>query len=170
MHLLDEVKPIYWLLMLTVVFFLVLFFMPMLWEMNLVTVQWVWKFFTSFLPAVRLFYFYFLEYYTAFVILNPAILSYCYVQFYLLVWQQVELIMVRILYKNINIWVICSVPYVYNYWNFYFHTPTSFPRLCSVLWWSPCSHDSWIKSCNFFPFRCNWIYTFNHTYSWYLFL
>ena len=39
MHLLDEVKPIYWLLMLTIVFFLVLFFMPMLWEMNLVTVQ-----------------------------------------------------------------------------------------------------------------------------------
>ena len=39
MHLLNEVKPIYWLLMLTVVFFLVLFFMPMLWEMNLVTVQ-----------------------------------------------------------------------------------------------------------------------------------
>ena len=39
MHLLDEVRPIYWLLMLTVVFFLVLFFMPMLWEMNLVTVQ-----------------------------------------------------------------------------------------------------------------------------------
>ncbi len=38
MHLLDEVKPIYWLLILTVVFFLVLFFMPMLWEMNLVTV------------------------------------------------------------------------------------------------------------------------------------
>lgn len=38
MHLLDEVKPIYWLLMLTVVFFIVLFFMPMLWEMNLVTV------------------------------------------------------------------------------------------------------------------------------------
>ena len=39
MHLLDEVKPIYWLLMLTVVFFLVLFFMPLLWEMDLVTVQ-----------------------------------------------------------------------------------------------------------------------------------
>ena len=39
MHLLDEVKPIYWLLILTVVFFLVLFFMPLLWEMNLVTVQ-----------------------------------------------------------------------------------------------------------------------------------
>lgn len=38
MHLLDEVKPIYWLLILTVVFFLVLFFIPMLWEMNLVTV------------------------------------------------------------------------------------------------------------------------------------
>ena len=27
MHLLDEVKPIYWLLMLTVIFFLVLFFL-----------------------------------------------------------------------------------------------------------------------------------------------
>ena len=39
MHLLDEVKPIFWLLILTVVFFIVLFFMPMLWEMNLVTVQ-----------------------------------------------------------------------------------------------------------------------------------
>jgi len=39
MHLLDEVKPIYWLLILTTVFFFVLFFMPMLWEMNLVTVQ-----------------------------------------------------------------------------------------------------------------------------------
>jgi len=39
MHLLDEVKPIYWLLALTVVFFFVLFFMPMLWEMNLVTVE-----------------------------------------------------------------------------------------------------------------------------------
>ena len=38
MHLLDEVKPIYWLLILTFVFFLVLFFIPMLWEMNLVTV------------------------------------------------------------------------------------------------------------------------------------
>ena len=39
MHLLNEVKPIYWLLILTAVFFVVLFFMPMLWEMNLVTVQ-----------------------------------------------------------------------------------------------------------------------------------
>ncbi len=39
MHLFNEVKPIYWILMLTVVFFLVLFFMPMLWEMNLVTTQ-----------------------------------------------------------------------------------------------------------------------------------
>ncbi len=38
MHLFDEVKPIYWLLILTFVFFLVLFFIPMLWEMNLVTV------------------------------------------------------------------------------------------------------------------------------------
>ena len=38
-HVLDEVKPIYWLLALTVVFFFVLFFMPMLWEMNLVTVE-----------------------------------------------------------------------------------------------------------------------------------
>lgn len=38
MHLLDEVKPIYWLLILTAIFFVVLFFMPMLWEMNLVTV------------------------------------------------------------------------------------------------------------------------------------
>ena len=39
MHLLDEVRPIYWLLILTFVFFLVLFFIPMLWEMNLVTIQ-----------------------------------------------------------------------------------------------------------------------------------
>ena len=39
MHLLDEVKPIYWLLIFTIIFFVVLFFMPMLWEMNLVTVQ-----------------------------------------------------------------------------------------------------------------------------------
>ena len=39
MHLLDEVKPIYWLLILTIIFFVVLFFMPMLWEMNLVAVQ-----------------------------------------------------------------------------------------------------------------------------------
>ena len=39
MHLLDEVKPIYWLLIFTIIFFIVLFFMPMLWEMNLVTVQ-----------------------------------------------------------------------------------------------------------------------------------
>ena len=37
MHLLDEVKPIYWLLILTTIFFIVLFFMPLLWEMNLVT-------------------------------------------------------------------------------------------------------------------------------------
>ena len=36
MHLFNEVKPIYWILMLTVVFFLVLFFIPTLWDANLV--------------------------------------------------------------------------------------------------------------------------------------
>ena len=38
MHLFDEVKPIYWILLLTLVFFLVLFFMPTLWEANLVRI------------------------------------------------------------------------------------------------------------------------------------
>jgi len=36
MHLFNEVKPIYWILMLTVVFFFILFFMPTLWDANLV--------------------------------------------------------------------------------------------------------------------------------------
>ena len=39
MHLFDEVKPIYWILLITLVFFLVLFFMPTLWEANLVRIK-----------------------------------------------------------------------------------------------------------------------------------
>ena len=37
MHLNNERKLIYWILILTVSFLVVLFFMPMLWENNLVT-------------------------------------------------------------------------------------------------------------------------------------
>ena len=37
MHLNNEKKMIYWVLILTVSFLVVLFFMPMLWENNLVT-------------------------------------------------------------------------------------------------------------------------------------
>ena len=37
MHLNNERKMIYWILILTVSFLVVLFFMPMLWENNLVT-------------------------------------------------------------------------------------------------------------------------------------
>ena len=37
MHLNNEKKMIYWILILTVLFLVVLFFMPMLWENNLVT-------------------------------------------------------------------------------------------------------------------------------------
>tara|TARA_B100001750_G_scaffold206906_1_gene184860 strand:- start:193 stop:546 length:354 start_codon:yes stop_codon:yes gene_type:complete len=37
MHLNDESKTIYWILILTIAFLIVLFFMPMVWEGNLVT-------------------------------------------------------------------------------------------------------------------------------------
>ena len=37
MHLNNEKKAIYWILILTVSFLVLLFFMPMLWENNLVT-------------------------------------------------------------------------------------------------------------------------------------
>jgi len=36
MHLLDEVKPIYWILILSGFFFVFLFFIPLLWDANLV--------------------------------------------------------------------------------------------------------------------------------------
>ena len=36
MHLLDEVKSIYWILILSVIFFIPLFFIPLLWDNDLV--------------------------------------------------------------------------------------------------------------------------------------
>ena len=35
MHLLDEVKPIYWILILSSIFFVFVFFIPLLWDANL---------------------------------------------------------------------------------------------------------------------------------------
>ena len=35
MHLLDEVKPIYWILILSSIFFMFVFFIPLLWDVNL---------------------------------------------------------------------------------------------------------------------------------------
>ena len=35
MHLLDEVKPIYWILILSSIFFMFVFFIPLLWDANL---------------------------------------------------------------------------------------------------------------------------------------
>ena len=35
MHLLDEVKSIYWILILSVIFFIFVFFIPLLWDANL---------------------------------------------------------------------------------------------------------------------------------------
>ena len=35
MHLLDEVKLIYWILILSVIFFIFVFFIPLLWDANL---------------------------------------------------------------------------------------------------------------------------------------
>ena len=37
MHLLDEVKSIYWLLILSVILCIPLYFVPLLWDSNLVT-------------------------------------------------------------------------------------------------------------------------------------
>ena len=35
MHLFDEVKSIYWILILSVIFFIFVFFIPLLWDANL---------------------------------------------------------------------------------------------------------------------------------------